>query len=110
MKIYNETVGLFKNKKLREKLLEARAIFENNFAIFFGNSGEVNREIIKRFADHPKVSSIFNSDELILTLRDNLDLGCPVKCGPTVTHYTSHNQTGLSYGPVPPRLSFNGLF
>ena len=57
-----------------------------------------NRELMKRFVDHPTVASIFSSEYFANLLKTLFEFGTPVKCGPTISHYTSNNKTGDGYG------------
>ena len=88
---------IVKNRTIRAQVKKAYALFKNSFERKFSNSPVINREIIKRFADHPLISSIYTSGTMVKILKD-LGFKIPVKCGPLVTHYTSHNKSGNSYG------------
>lgn len=89
---------IIKNKTLRSYIQNAKEIYLNNFKKRFGNDPKVNRELIKRFADHPNVSSIYTSKTMIEIIKKNIGFKIPIKCGPLVSHYTSNNKTGNSYG------------
>ena len=88
---------IVKNQKIRSQVKEACKIFKNQFKKKFSNNPVTNREIVKRFADHPLISSIYTSRIMMKILKD-IGFEIPVKCGPLVTHYTSNNKTGNSYG------------
>ena len=95
---YKNGFIIIKNKTIRNYCKNAKKIFDKDFSKKFIDNPAVNRELIKRFADHLFISSIFSSKVLINIIKKNIDFKIPVKCGPLVTHYTSHNKTGNSYG------------
>ncbi len=74
-----------------------RERFEERFLERFGTDPQANRNLIKRFGDGLDVARVFASPELEAAARE-LGLLDPVFCGPVVTHYTSHDHTGSSYG------------
>jgi len=88
---------IVKNQTIRSQVKKVSKIFKNQFKKNFSKNPVINREIVKRFADDPFVSSIFTSKTMVKILKD-IGLKIPVKCGPLVTHYTSNNKTGNSYG------------
>lgn len=88
---------IVKSQTIRSHVNEAKKIFENQFKKKFSNDEVVNREIIKRFADHPFVSSIYTSKTMMKILK-NIGFEIPVKNGPLFSHYTSNNKIGNSYG------------
>jgi len=88
---------IVKNRTIRAQAKKAYLLFKNSFERKFSNSPVINREIVKRFADHPLISSIYTSRTMVKILKD-LGFKIPVKCGPLATHYTSNNKTGNSYG------------
>jgi hypothetical protein len=88
---------IVKNQTIVSQVEKANKIFKNQFKKKFSNNPVINREIVKRFADHPFISSIYTSKTMMKILKD-IGLKIPVKCGPLVTHYTSNNKTGNSYG------------
>ena len=49
---------IIKNKTLRSYIQNVKDIYLNNLKRF-GKDQKVNRELIKRFADHPNISSIY---------------------------------------------------
>jgi hypothetical protein len=57
-----------------------------------------NRELIKSFARDPLVGQIFCSPKLLKMIHSVCSLKVPVFCGPTVSHYTSNDLTGKSFG------------
>lgn len=87
-----------KHEGIQKKISHAKDLFENIFKPKFSEDSLFNRELIKRFADHPFVASIFTSDAVIQTITKEIGFEMPVKCGPTVTHYTSNDLTGAGYG------------
>ncbi len=88
---------IVKNHTIRSRVKKASKIFKNQFKKNFSKNSVINREIIKRFADHPLVSSIYTSETMMKILKD-IGFKIPVKCGPLISHYTSNNKTGNSYG------------
>ena len=88
---------IVKNRTIRAQVKKAYLLFKNSFEIKFSNDPLTNREIIKKFADHPFISSIYTSGTMVKILKD-LGFKVPVKCGPLVSHYTSNDKTGNSYG------------
>ena len=57
-----------------------------------------NRNILKRFSDTFSVSNIFSNEIMDLILKKFINIKNPVFCGPIVSHYTSNDSTGSSYG------------
>lgn len=88
---------IVKNQTIRSQVKKASKIFKNQFKKKFSKNPVMNREIVKRFADHPFISSIYTSRTMMKILKD-LGFKIPVKCGPLITHYTSNDKTGNSYG------------
>ena len=88
---------IVKNQTIRSQVKQANKIFKDSFKKKFSNDPVINREIIKRFADHPFISSIYTSRTITKILID-IGFKIPVKCGPLVSHYTSNNKTDNSYG------------
>jgi len=95
--LINNGYLIVKNQTIRSEVKKANKIFKDSFKKKFSNDPSTNREIIKKFADHPFISSIFTSGTMVKILKD-LGFKVPVKCGPLVTHYTSNDKTGNSYG------------
>ena len=89
---------VIKNKTIRLLVSEAKKLFIKEFKSRFGSNISSNRELIKRFADHPYISSILTSDDVVKIIKKKIGLSLPIKCGPIVSHYTSNDQTGSSYG------------
>jgi len=89
---------LIQNKTIKSQINNAKDIFIKYFKKRFGNNPTTNRELIKRFSDHPYVSSIYTSSTMIKIIKDNIGFKIPVKCGSLVSHYTSNDKTGNSYG------------
>ena len=85
------------NKVLRDHILSLRDRFKNNYATRFGDDAHHNRNLIKRFGDSLDVARLMAAPELEDAIR-SIGLIEPVFCGPVVTHYTSHDVTGKSYG------------
>lgn len=94
----NDGFLIIKNKTIKSKIAETKSIFVKEFSKRFKKDANTNRELIKRFADHPHISSIFTSNVIIKILQKNINFKVPVKCGPVFSHYTSNNKTGDSYG------------
>jgi len=86
-----------KNKVIKSHIIKAKTIFKKDFSSRFGKNTSINRELIKRFTDHPFISSIYTS-KIIVNILNDIGLKIPVKCGPLVSHYTANNKTGNSYG------------
>lgn len=63
----------------------------------FNNDVQRNRNLIKRFNDTFEVRNLFCGEE-IRGLLKNIGILDPVFCGPGVTHYTSNDLTGDSFG------------
>lgn len=90
--------AVIKRENLRDAVADAKEIFETTYQSKFSKNPLYNRELIKRFADHPSVASLFASDPLIDILRKVIGFDVPVMCGPAVTHYTSNDLTGAGFG------------
>jgi hypothetical protein len=88
---------IVKNSTIRSQIKQANKIFNNQFKKKFASNPLINRQLIKRFADHPFIQSIYTSKTMIKILID-IGFKVPVKCGPLISHYTSTNKTGNSYG------------
>lgn len=87
------------SENLINQVKNANTLFNESFRPKMSiHSPNLNRELIKRFADHPMVVNLFCSDHFVKILIDELKFATPVKCGPTVTHYTSMDITGSGYG------------
>lgn len=85
--------------KLIQQVQEIKSLFHKEFESRMSQaSPENNRELIKRFVDHPFVSGLFCSNNFIKILNEEIGFNIPVKCGPTVSHYTSLDETGNGYG------------
>ena len=89
---------VIKNKTIKSYIHKSKEIYINQFKKRFGDDPKTNRELIKRFADHPYVSSIYTCNTMVKIIKENIGFKIPVKCGPLVSHYTSNNKTGNSYG------------
>jgi hypothetical protein len=74
-----------------------RHTFEDRFLSRFNDDAAHNRNLIKRFGDTLDVTRFMSSPHLEAIVRD-IGVQEPVFCGPVVTHYTSHDLTGQSYG------------
>ena len=83
---------------VQNKISEAKELFNQQFLPKFTDDAQLNRELIKRFADHPFVASIFCSEEFVEAISKVAGISTAVKCGPLVSHYTSNNMTGNGYG------------
>ena len=84
---------------IKKKIRKAKQLFMAEFMKKMSeDSPKRNRELIKRFVDHPTVSSAFNSEYFAKLLMDYFEFKTPVKCGPTVSHFTSNDKTGRGYG------------
>lgn len=68
------------------------------YASRFDKDQNRNRELIKSFARDPLVGQIFCSPKLLEIIHSICSLEVPVFCGPTVSHYTSNDLTGKSFG------------
>lgn len=83
--------------ELIQKVSDAKALFLTEFIPKMSREfPQTNRELIKRFSDHPMVGSLFLTNPFLSILQEFLNV--PVKCGPTVSHYTSNDTTGNGYG------------
>lgn len=82
---------------LAAKIQCLRETFENRFLSLFNEDATHNRNLIKRFGDTLEVARFMSSPQLEQIARD-IGIHEPVFCGPVVTHYTSHDLTGQSYG------------
>lgn len=82
---------------LSREIRSLRGTFENRYRLRFNDDAPHNRNLIKRFGDSLDVARVLSSKRLEEIA---LDIGVqePVFCGPVVTHYTSHDLTGQSYG------------
>ena len=89
---------IIKNRLLKLHISQAKDLFIKEFKSRFGPNISSNRELIKRFADHPYISTVLTSDVIVKIIQKKVGLKVPVKCGPLVSHYTSNDQTGSSYG------------
>lgn len=94
----NDGFTVVKANFLTQEVAAARDLFCTQFETRFGGDPSVNREIIKRFADHPFVVSIFCSKSFVEIVKKVTGITTPVRCGPLVSHYTSNDKTGNGYG------------
>ena len=100
LKSYDELgYAVINSSKLIQKVKETKKLFFKEFIQRISqNTPQVNRQIIKRFTDHPMVANLFLNDDLLNILKRQFNFNIPVKCGPIVSHYTSNNSTGGGYG------------
>lgn len=75
----------------------AAVVFEAVFLPLFTDDVARNRTVIKRFGDSFEVARIFASPQFEAVCQ-SVGVKRPVFCGPTVTHYTSTNETGNAFG------------
>jgi hypothetical protein len=85
------------DQELAREIRSLRVTFENRYRSRFNDDATRNRNLIKRFGDSLEVSRVMSSKRLEEIARD-IGVQEPVFCGPVVTHYTSHDLTGQSYG------------
>ena len=87
---------------LRNEIVSSQiSSLRNDFHLFhkkFSNDIQKNRNIIKRFSDSFVLSRLFSSTMIYDIIIEFLKFKIPVFCGPTVSHYTSNDITGSSYG------------
>ena len=83
--------------KIIDDVAALKSDFQHRYFDRFSKDPELNRNIIKRFADCPGVSRIFDNVELLERISEAAGIDSPVFCGPIVTHYTSDDLTGSSY-------------
>ena len=88
---------IFREAGVMRAVQALKSRFEQDFAGRFNADAEHNRNLIKRFGDGMDVARLFASTEL-QRLATDVGIKDPVFCGPVVTHYTSHDLTGNSYG------------
>ena len=100
MKFYDDLgYAVIHSREIIQKVSEIKALFVEEFIPrMSGETPQVSREIIKRFTDHPMVTNLFLTDNFLNILKTNLSFNVPVRCGPTVSHYTSNDTTGNGYG------------
>lgn len=72
-------------------------ILEYCFKSKFTDDVVRNRNLLKRFANTPAAASLFTGAASKRVLSD-LGLNTPIFCGPVVSHYTAHDDTGSGYG------------
>jgi hypothetical protein len=89
---------IFREQSLSEKITELRSIYLKDYLPKMTADYEINRNLIRRLADHPSTKQIFSSAPLIDEIGKTCGIRVPILCGPTFTHYTSHDHTGRSYG------------
>jgi hypothetical protein len=89
---------IIKNEKISDLVNDIKKIFIDDFKSRFTKDPKPNRELIKRFGDHPSVSSIYTNPEFVATVREVSNISMPVFCGSLVTHYTANDLTGGGYG------------
>ncbi|BDW96807.1 hypothetical protein MACH10_24920 [Thalassospira tepidiphila] len=89
---------ILRHSTLSSTILELSDVFTEVKKKFDSDDVVLNRNLIKRFADCPEVARIFSSPELEFFLKKYLYIEWPVFCGPIVSHYTSNNMTGNSFG------------
>lgn len=82
----------------KEVITKLKKLFLNKFKLNFSDEPSYNRELIKRFANHPLCISFFCDSNLINKLEFITNTKTAVNCGPLVSHYTSNDITGNSYG------------
>lgn len=87
-----------KIQDIHDHIISLKKDFEDSILSGFNDNVTSNRNMIKRFAESPKVMSIFQNQELLELLKDIADITYPVYCGPIVSHYTSNDSTGAGYG------------
>jgi hypothetical protein len=90
--------AIIKNEKIFELVHSVKKIFIDDFKSRFGKKTSLNRELIKRFGDHPSVSSIYTDPKFVAAVREVSNISLPVFCGSLVTHYTANDLTGGGYG------------
>jgi hypothetical protein len=88
---------IHKDEVFKDLVNEVRIRFQSIYQSRFGSVAQINRNIIKRFGDDFAVQSLF-SNYIMVNLVGKLGIDLPVFCGPVVTHYTSTNSTGQSFG------------
>ena len=100
MKSYDELgYAVIHSSEIIQKVNQTKSLFLEEFIPRMSQATpQVSREIIKRFSDHPMVANLFLNDSLLNILRRQFNFNVPVKCGPTVSHYTSNDTTGNGYG------------
>lgn len=80
------------------KIEEVSLLFKSLVLERLTDDISLNRALIRRFVSLPHVSRIFTSSWLLNALRHNFDIEQPVFSGPAVSHFTSNNPTGSSFG------------
>lgn len=88
---------VLKNLELKAHVEKLKTKFEFEYMRLFENEISSNRNVIKRFADDFDVVKFFLAPKII-QLVSELGISMPVYCGPLVTHYTSNDETGGSFG------------
>ena len=83
---------------LHEYIATIKKEFEDSIMPRFKENVAVNRSLIKRFAESPRVMSIYQKPELLELLENIAGITYPVYCGPIVSHYTANDLTGSAYG------------
>jgi len=81
-----------------EQVGRIRTQFCERYRSRFDKNQNRNRELVKSFARDPLVGQIFCSPKLLDIIHSICSLEVPVFCGPTVSHYTSNDLTGKSFG------------
>ena len=89
--------SILRNKKLSLEIKNIKEEFKF-FHSKFDKDASKNRNILKRFSDTFKVSNIFSNEIMYLILKTFINIKNPIFCGPVVSHYTSNDKTGSSYG------------
>jgi type I restriction-modification system DNA methylase subunit len=89
---------ILKLPEFEQKIKNIKKIFLKTYYSKFTTDVESNRELIKRFVDHPDVLNAIYSHDLISTLKETMNINNLIKCGPCITHYTSNDTTGNSFG------------
>lgn len=88
---------IISNDDVKKKVEHLRSLFVDTFESKFNDDPSQNRNLIKRFSDTLDISRLF-SDPVVEKIVKEIGVESPVFCGPVVTHYTSNNKTGNSYG------------
>ncbi|WP_244491193.1 phytanoyl-CoA dioxygenase family protein [Paramesorhizobium deserti] len=88
---------IVKLQSLIQQTTVLREQFEASFQRRFTDDVNRNRNLLKRFAELPGTARLFLHPDIEIMVRE-LGVVEPVFCGPIVTHYTSHDVTGNSFG------------
>lgn len=89
---------IINDRNISKKILDIKKEFVSKYRKKFTEEVDHNRNLIKRLSGDPLISNLFSSNKFIKKISNICNVYKPIFCGPIVTHYTSNDKTGNSYG------------